>query len=150
MEFEGLNEAALEALATRLANCLKPGDVVVLGGEVGSGKTTFVRAAARSLGVEQRVTSPTYQLARCYGGTVGGRKVAVNHLDLYRLEGLEHRDVLELDDYLDPEAITFVEWASKEALDAVDDPTVALISHQTPTTRRVSLAGPAARRMSRC
>ncbi len=150
MEFEGLDEAALEALATRLANCLKPGDVVVLGGEVGSGKTTFVRAAARSLGVEQRVTSPTYQLARCYWGTVGGRKVAVNHLDLYRLEGLEYRDVLELDDYLDPEAITFVEWASKEALDAVDDPTVALISHQTPTTRRVSLAGPAARRMSRC
>ncbi len=150
MEFEGLDEAALEALATRLANCLKPGDVVVLGGEVGSGKTTFVRAAARSLGVEQRVTSPTYQLARCYWGTLGGRKVAVNHLDLYRLEGLEYRDVLELDDYLDPEAITFVEWASKEALDAVDDPTVALISHQTPTTRRVSLAGPAARRMSRC
>ena len=150
MEFEGLDEAALEALATRLANCLKPGDVVVLGGEVGSGKTTFVRAAARSLGVEQRVTSPTYQLARCYAATVGGRKVAVNHLDLYRLEGLENRDVLELDDYLDPEAITFVEWASKDALDAIDDPTVALISHQTPTTRRVSLAGPAARRMSRC
>ena len=121
----------------------------MLGGEVGSGKTTFVRAAARSLGVEQRVTSPTYQLARCYGASVGGRKVAVNHLDLYRLEGLENRDVLELDDYLDPEAITFVEWA-EPALDAIDDPTVALISHQTPTTRRVSLAGPAARRMSRC
>ncbi|MDP8947745.1 MAG: tRNA (adenosine(37)-N6)-threonylcarbamoyltransferase complex ATPase subunit type 1 TsaE [Actinomycetota bacterium] len=150
MEFEGLDEAALEALAKRLANCLEPGDVVVLGGEVGSGKTTFVRAAARSLGIEQRVTSPTYQLARSYGGTVGGRKVAVNHLDLYRLEGLEHRDVLELDDYLDPEAITFVEWASKGALDAIDDPTVVLISHQTPATRRVSLAGPAARRMSRC
>ena len=94
--------------------------------------------------------SPTYQIARVYKGAVRGRKVAVNHLDLYRLEGLEYRDVLELEDYLDPEAITFVEWASKEALDAVDDPTVALISHQTPTTRRVSLAGPAARRMSRC
>ncbi len=150
MEFEGLDEAALEALATRLANRLEPGDVVVLDGEVGSGKTTFVRAAARSLGVEGRVTSPTYQLARGYGGTVGGRKVAVNHLDLYRLRELEDRDVLELDDYLDPEAVTFVEWASKDALGAIDDPTVVLISHQTPTTRRVSLAGPAAERMSRC
>jgi tRNA threonylcarbamoyladenosine biosynthesis protein TsaE len=149
VEFEGLDEAALEALATRLANCLEPGDVVVLGGEVGSGKTTFVRAAARSLGVEKRVTSPTYQIARGYGGTVDGRKVAVHHLDLYRLEGLEGRDALELDDYLDPEAITFVEWA-EPALGVIENPTLVLISHQTPTTRRLSLAGPAARRMSRC
>ena len=147
MEFEGLDEAALKKLAARLADCLQPGDVVVLGGEVGSGKTTFVRAAARSLGVEQRVTSPTYQIARGYEGAVGGRKVVVNHLDLYRLEGLENRDVLELDDYLDPVAITFVEWASKDALGAIEDPTVVLISHQTPTTRRVSLQGPVVERM---
>ncbi len=150
MEFEGLDEAALEALAASVADFLEPGDVVVLGGEVGSGKTTFVRAAARSLGVEQRVTSPTYQIGRGYGGTVDGRRVAVNHLDLYRLEGFEDRDVLELDDYLGPDAITFVEWASKDALDIIEDPTVVLISHQTPTTRQVSLTGPAARRMSRC
>ena len=149
MEFEGLDETALEALAARVADCLEPGDVVVLGGEVGSGKTTFVRAAARSLGVEKRVTSPTYQIARGYGGTVDGREVTVNHLDLYRLEALEERDALELDDYLDPEAITFVEWA-EPALGVIEDPTLVLISHQTPTTRRVSLAGPAARRMSRC
>ena len=144
-----MDEAALEALAARVADCLEPGDVVVLGGEVGSGKTTFVRAAARSLGVEKRVTSPTYQIARGYGGTVDGREVTVNHLDLYRLEGLEDRDALELDDYLDPEAITFVEWA-EPALGIIENPTVVLISHQTPTTRRVSLTGPAARHMSRC
>jgi tRNA threonylcarbamoyladenosine biosynthesis protein TsaE len=102
------------------------------------------------LGVEGRVSSPTYQLARGYEGTAGGRKVAVNHLDLYRLEGLENRDALELDDYLDPEAVTFVEWASRDALGVIEDPTVVLISHQTPTTRRVSLAGPAAKRMQRC
>jgi tRNA threonylcarbamoyladenosine biosynthesis protein TsaE len=149
VEFEGLDEAALEALAERVADRLEPGDVVVLGGEVGSGKTTFVRAAARSLGVEKRVTSPTYQIARGYGGTVDGRQVTVNHLDLYRLEGLEDRDVLEIEDYLDPQAITFVEWA-EPALGVIENPTVVLISHQTPTTRRVSLAGPVAGRMSRC
>ena len=109
MEFEGLDEAGLEALAARVARCLEPGDVVVLGGEVGSGKTTFVRAAARTLGVQQRVASPTYQIARAYDGAAGGRRVTVNHLDLYRLEALDERDALELDDYLDPEAITFVE-----------------------------------------
>ena len=149
MKFEGLDEAALTALAARVAGRLEPGDVVVLGGEVGSGKTTFVRAAARSLGVEERVTSPTYQIARGYEGAAGGREVTVNHLDLYRLEAFEEKDALELDDYLDPEAITFVEWA-EPALDLIKDPTVVLISHQTPTTRRVSLQGPAALRMPRC
>jgi tRNA threonylcarbamoyladenosine biosynthesis protein TsaE len=148
VEFEGLDEAELGALAAKVAGYLEPGDVVVLSGEVGSGKTTFVRVAARSLGVEERVTSPTYQIARSYTG-VGGA-TTVNHLDLYRLEALEDKDALELDDYLDPEAITFVEWASKDALDLIDDPTVVLISHQTPTTRRLSLLGPAARRLAEC
>ena len=147
MEFEGLDESALEELAARVADHLEPGDVVVLGGEVGSGKTTFVRAAALSLGVEERVTSPTYQIARGYEGSVGGRQVTVNHLDLYRLEGLEDRDALELDDYLGPEAITFIEWAPKDALDLIEDPTLVGISHQTPTTRRVSLQGPVVERM---
>ena len=149
MEFEGLDETALKELAARVAAHLKPGDVVVLGGEVGSGKTTFIRAAARSLGVEERVTSPTYQIARAYEGTADGRRVMVNHLDLYRLEGLEDHDVLELDDFLDPDTITFIEWA-EPALGLIENPTLVLISHQTPTTRRVSLLGRVAERMSRC
>ncbi len=149
MEYEGLDEAALERLAAKVAQALAPGDVVVLSGEVGSGKTTFVRAAAAALGVQERVTSPTYQLARGYEGVVDGREVMVNHLDLYRLEGLEDRDALELDDYLDPCAVTFIEWAAP-ALDVVEEPTVVRISHQTPTTRWVSIRGPAAGRADLC
>ncbi|HEX5849721.1 MAG TPA: tRNA (adenosine(37)-N6)-threonylcarbamoyltransferase complex ATPase subunit type 1 TsaE, partial [Rubrobacter sp.] len=91
MTFEGLEEAALQVLASKVARALVPGDVVVLSGEVGSGKTTFVRAAALALGVTERVTSPTYQLARGYEGLVDGRRVVVNHMDLYRLEGIEDR-----------------------------------------------------------
>ena len=149
MQLEGLDEAALEDLAASLAALLEPGDVVVLAGEVGSGKTTFVRAAARALGVEGRVTSPTYQIARGYEGAVEGRLVTVNHLDLYRLEGLEDRDALELDDFLDPGAVTFVEWA-EPALGLIENPTVVRIAHQTPTTRRVTVAGPAAERLRAC
>ena len=149
MTFESLEEAALEGLASKVARVLGPGDVIVLSGEVGAGKTTFVRAAARTLGVGDRVTSPTYQLARGYEGLVDGRHVVVNHLDLYRLEGVEDRDVLELDDYLEPGAVTFVEWADP-ALDAIENPSIVHISHETPTTRSVSLEGPVAERLSSC
>ena len=75
--------------------------------------------------------------------------MTVNHLDLYRLEGLEDRDALEIDDYLDPDAITFVEWADP-ALGLIENPTVVRISHQTPSTRRVSLAGPTVERLRGC
>ena len=84
-----------------------------------------------------------------YEGTAGGHPVAVNHLDLYRLEGLEERDALEIDDYLDPAAITFVEWA-EPALGLMQNPTVVSIAHETPTTRRVRLTGPAAEGLSGC
>ena len=144
-----MKEAMLEELASSVAQVLAPGDVVVLSGEVGTGKSTFVRAAARSLGVTDRVTSPTYQLARGYEGLKDGRRVTVNHMDLYRLEGIEERDVLELEDYLEPEAVTFIEWADP-ALDAIENPSIIRIYHETPTTRRVSVIGPAAERLTPC
>jgi tRNA threonylcarbamoyladenosine biosynthesis protein TsaE len=146
VRLEGLEEAALEELASTVALVLRPGDVMVLSGEVGAGKTTFVRAAVRSLGVEERVTSPTYQLARGYEGLKDGRRLIVNHLDLYRLEGIEDRDVLELDDYLEPKAVTFIEWA-EPALDAIENPSLVSISHETPTTRSVRLEGPIVERL---
>jgi tRNA threonylcarbamoyladenosine biosynthesis protein TsaE len=149
VELEGVDESTLEELASRVARVLRPGDVVVLSGEVGSGKTTFVRAAARALGVTDRVTSPTYQLARGYEGAKDGRRVVVNHMDLYRLEGIEDRDALEIDDYLDPDAVTFIEWA-EPALGVIRDPSLVHISHETPTTRRLSLIGPAAERLPKC
>ena len=149
MELEGLTEAMLEELASRVVRVLGPGDVVVLSGEVGAGKTTFVRAAARSLGVTERVTSPTYQFARGYQGLKEGRRVTVNHMDLYRLEGIEERDVLELDDYIEPDAVTFIEWADP-ALGIIQNPSIVHIYHETPTTRRISLEGPAAERLTPC
>lgn len=145
----GLDEAALEDLAARVAGVLGPGDVVVLSGEVGAGKTTFVRAAARALGVGERVTSPTYQFARGYEGELDGRPVAVNHLDLYRLEGIEAPDVLEIEDYLGPDAVTFIEWA-RPALDAIEEPTIIHLDHETPATRRAGIRGPVAGRLSPC
>src|ERR1700741_3004694 len=72
-----------EALAAELARRLAVGDVVTVAGELGSGKTTFVRGACGALGVRERVTSPTYTIGHRYHGD----GVEVSHLDLYRLEG---------------------------------------------------------------
>ena len=147
LEWDDLDEDALKALAARVSAFLVPGDVVVLKGEVGTGKTTFVRAAARALGVREAVTSPTYQFARSYEGCVAGCAAAVNHLDLYRLEGLDARDTLDFDEYLDMSSITFVEWANP-ALALLQEPSVVEIFHRSPTTRRVRLSGPIAARLS--
>lgn len=146
-EWDDLDEDELVTLAARAAGYLLPGDLVVLRGEVGAGKTTFVRAAACALGVREAVTSPTYQFARGYEGAAGGRAVWVNHLDLYRLEGLDVRDALDLDEYLQPNSVTFVEWADP-ALGLLEEPSLVEISHRSPTTRRMRISGPLATRLS--
>ncbi len=147
IERENVSEAALSELAVDLASVLAPGDAVILSGEIGAGKTTFVRAAASALGVAEEITSPTYQLARSYSGERHGETFAVEHLDLYRLQGLDPYDALDLDEHLRPDAIAFVEWADP-ALELLKDPTVVLLAHEDGPTRSVRLAGPPARRLA--
>jgi tRNA threonylcarbamoyladenosine biosynthesis protein TsaE len=98
-----------EAVAARVAVLLRPGDVVTVSGELGSGKTTFVRGACRALGVTQPVTSPTF--------TVGHRYDGVAHLDLYRFAGISAAEWGDLEPYFDG-TIAFVEWpeAGEDAL----------------------------------
>jgi tRNA threonylcarbamoyladenosine biosynthesis protein TsaE len=97
--------AETEAVGARIAAALEPGDVVLVSGELGSGKTTLVRGACRELGVTDPVTSPTFTIGQRYRG-----RMTVSHLDLYRLEGLEDEDPALLDDYLTDDAVAFVEW----------------------------------------
>ena len=94
-----------EALAAELAARLASGDVVTVAGELGSGKTTFVRGACAALGVGENVTSPTYTIGHRYHGS----GVAVSHLDLYRFEGVSAAEWGDLEPYFD-NAIVFVEW----------------------------------------
>jgi tRNA threonylcarbamoyladenosine biosynthesis protein TsaE len=103
---ESGSAAETEALGARIAERLGPGDVVLLSGDLGAGKTTLIRGACRALGVTAPVTSPTFTIGQRYGG---GR-LPVSHLDLYRLGSLEDEDPALLDDYLRPDAVAFVEW----------------------------------------
>ena len=102
--------ADTEALAAELAARLEPGDVVLVSGELGAGKTTFVRGACRALGVTDPVVSPTFTIGRRYRG-----RVPVSHLDLYRLEDPGGEDPGLLDDYLTGDSIAFVEWPGRLA-----------------------------------
>src|SRR5213079_298565 len=94
-----------EALAAELAARLVQGDVVTVSGELGSGKTTFVRGACVALGVRERVTSPTYTIGHRYHGEHG----EVSHLDLYRFDRVSSAEWGDLEPYFD-DAIAFVEW----------------------------------------
>jgi tRNA threonylcarbamoyladenosine biosynthesis protein TsaE len=113
--------AATEAAGAELAATLRPGDVVLVTGDLGAGKTTFVRGACAALGVDGPITSPTFTLGRRYRG-----RVPVSHLDLYRLETLGAEEPGMLDDYLRADSIAFVEWPPNVAeLDLADGVTIA-------------------------
>ena len=92
------------ALAADLAARLEVGDVVTVSGDLGAGKTTFVRGAARALGVTEPVSSPTFTLGHRYAA-----RTPVAHLDLYRVQGLSAEEWGDLEPYFD-DSVVFVEW----------------------------------------
>lgn len=118
-----------ERAGAELAASLAPGDVVLVSGDLGAGKTTFVRGALRALGVTEAVTSPTFVVGVLHDGARG----PVAHLDLYRLSGLHDEDPGLLDPYFGPDTVTFVEWPEQ----AGDDD---LAAGGRPVAHRVRLA----------
>jgi len=135
--------AETEALGAQLAERLGPGDVVVVSGEVGAGKTTMIRGACRALGIEGPITSPTFTIGHRYEG---GR-LLVSHLDLYRLGSLEDEDPALLDDYLTPGGVSFVEWPAVAEPRLSDWRVVAVrIGHAGGDNRTIELPAAATRR----
>jgi tRNA threonylcarbamoyladenosine biosynthesis protein TsaE len=121
-------------VAARLAVRLGIGDVVTVSGELGAGKTTFVRGACRTLGITVPVTSPTFTIGHRYAG-----EVDVSHLDLYRFTGLSPAEWGDLEPYFD-DAVVFVEWPEAGA-DALPVPRAQVrIEHAGGDGRRIELA----------
>jgi tRNA threonylcarbamoyladenosine biosynthesis protein TsaE len=123
-----------EAVAAQLAERLAVGDVVTVSGELGSGKTTFVRGASRALGVTSAVTSPTFTIGHRYAG-----RVDVSHLDLYRFSGLSPAEWGDLEPYFE-DAVVFVEWPEAGA-GAMPEPVLEVrLAHAGGDRRRMELA----------
>lgn len=127
-----------EDAARAVGALLRPGDVVLIAGEIGTGKTTFVRAACRALGVVDPVTSPSFTIGQLYRGPV-----PVAHVDLFRLENLASEEPALLADYLTPDRVAFIEWPGAGETD-VDPGRVVLeleLSHLGSEARAVEARG---------
>jgi tRNA threonylcarbamoyladenosine biosynthesis protein TsaE len=132
VEIESSSPEETEGVGAAIASELEVGDVVTVAGELGSGKTTFVRGAARALGVEAAITSPTYTIGHRYDG-----RVPVSHLDLYRFEGVSAAEWGDLEPYFD-DAVVFVEWP-EAAGEALPPPRVAVRLRHHDSARMIAL-----------
>jgi tRNA threonylcarbamoyladenosine biosynthesis protein TsaE len=134
MTLETSSPRETERVGAELAGRLATGDVVLVSGELGTGKTTFVRGACRALGVEGPVTSPTFTIGHVLGGDP-----EVAHLDLYRLGSLVEEDPALLADYLTADRIAFVEWpaAGEPAFERVA--ARVLLEHLGRDRRRITV-----------
>ena len=125
--------AETERLGAALAPCLHVGDVVAVRGELGAGKTAFIRGASRALAVEGRVTSPTFNIGHRYAGDPD-----VAHLDLYRFESMSSAEWGDIEPLLDG-AITFVEWPDVGAQFLPEPRVVVTIRHVDEAHRELEL-----------
>ncbi|MFA9468640.1 tRNA (adenosine(37)-N6)-threonylcarbamoyltransferase complex ATPase subunit type 1 TsaE [Streptococcus sp. E24BD] len=126
------NEEELMALGERLAKHLDAGQVILLTGELGVGKTTLTKGLAKGLGITQMVKSPTYTLVRTYEG-----RLPLNHLDIYRLG--DDPDSIDIDEFLYSDGVTVIEWGRLLPSDAIED-YLELVIERRDHGRQVSLA----------
>jgi tRNA threonylcarbamoyladenosine biosynthesis protein TsaE len=131
--------SATESLGAELAASLREGDVVLVRGELGAGKTTLVRGAAHALGVTDRVTSPSFSIGNRYRA---GDRLTVSHLDLYRLADLQQEDPALLADYLGAGRIAFVEWPPDAAGELAGARLRISLSHRGEDRRRIEVCEP--------
>jgi tRNA threonylcarbamoyladenosine biosynthesis protein TsaE len=114
-EFKTENGADTIEVGRQLMKLIKPPQLLILRGELGTGKTTLVKGIAQALNAAEadEVTSPTFTLIHEYIGTQDGKQVKLFHLDVYRLEGERQLETLGLDELLTPDALVLVEWGEK-------------------------------------
>lgn len=109
------SEAETVQLGSEFAGKLRPGSVVALYGDLGSGKTQFVKGVCKSFNVKEVVNSPTFTIVNEYHGTdpVSNEAIVVFHIDLYRMKNMEEIFGIGFDEYLESGGVCLIEWAEK-------------------------------------
>jgi len=135
LEILSQSEEQTAGIAAHLAKSLMPGDIIFLIGQLGAGKTFFIRRAGEALGVTEPVTSPSYTMAQTYASG----PVRVHHLDLYRLSAFNAEDALDFEEFFEEDAITFVEWPESAVPYLAEPDAVIRIDHVDLNSRRISI-----------
>lgn len=132
--FISRSEDETGSFAAGLADLLRSGDVVFLKGPLGAGKTFFIKAAAKRLGISDPVTSPSFTMGQTYPGTT-----TVHHLDLYRLPSVSGEDLIDFEPFFSDDAVTFIEWP-EVAEPYLDQPALIIeIEHMDRHSRRITV-----------
>ena len=144
LRFVSRSEEQTEEIATLLADHLVAGDVLALIGELGTGKTRLVAAAAAALGYQGRVRSPTYTLLNIYRG-----RLPIYHFDLYRLSGgMREADLDEWDELIYGTGVSFIEWAERMGNMLPREAVAIRLYHLDENSRTVEISGPAGKEAS--
>ena len=136
MELISNSPADTERIGAALAKVLQPGTVIAYRGDLGAGKTAFTRGLAKGLGIEDRVTSPTYTIVNEY---TSGR-LPLFHFDMYRLGSAEELFDIGWEDYLERGGVCAVEW-SENVWDALEDPVIVTITRLGEDSRKILIEG---------
>ncbi len=112
-EFFSHSEHETRQIAIRCASNLQPGDIISLSGQLGAGKTLFMRGITEFFNCDEQLSSPTFSLFNIYQGLLEGEEVALHHFDLYSIESLRELEAIGFDEYLSGGYLSFVEWAER-------------------------------------
>ena len=128
-------------IGERLGRLARPGDVILLQGDLGTGKTTLTQGIARGLGIAEYVQSPTFILVAEYDGRAAdGSPLRLYHLDLYRLEGETDLDSIGFGDYLEPaDGISVIEWPERAGADLPESYLLVRIAHAGEDRRLIAI-----------
>ncbi len=112
-EFFSCSGHETRQIARQFAASLQPGDIISLSGQLGAGKTLFMRGITEFFNCDDQLTSPTFSLFNIYQGSLGDEEVMLHHFDLYRIESLRELEAIGFDEYLSSGDLSVVEWAER-------------------------------------